>query len=189
MLNKEMVRQGTRLFRWRSYLPLALLPIGIAAIWESGDFDRWLSEPVAELWVLFCFLIAMAGQAIRTYAVGHVPPGTSGRNTREQRAVRLNMTGLYSVCRHPLYLANFIAFSGILLAVQIWWFVILGVLAFWVYYERIMAVEEAFLFDKFGKPYAEWSGCTPAFIPAFRQWRQPDLQFSWKMVHKKVGTT
>ena len=50
MLNKEMVRQGTRLFRWRSYLPLALLPIGIAAIWESGDFDRWLGEPVEEQW-------------------------------------------------------------------------------------------------------------------------------------------
>lgn len=185
MLKREMVQQGTRLFRWRSYLPLALLPIGIAAIGESGILDRWLGEFGEELWVLFCFLVAMFGQAIRTYAVGHVPPGTSGRNTREQRAVRLNTTGLYSVCRHPLYLANFIAFAGILMAVQVWWFVILGVLAFWIYYERIMAVEEAFLLEKFGKPYDDWSARTPAFIPAVGQWRAPDLPFSWKMALRR----
>ncbi|HAD24641.1 MAG TPA: lipid A phosphate methyltransferase, partial [Alphaproteobacteria bacterium] len=46
-----MVQQGTRLFRWRSYLPLALLPIGIAAIGESGILDRWLGEFGEELWV------------------------------------------------------------------------------------------------------------------------------------------
>lgn len=185
MLNREMVQQGARLFRWRSYLPLALLPVGLAAIWESGDFDRWFGESGEELWVVLCLVIAMTGQAIRTYAVGHVPPGTSGRNTHEQRAVRLNTTGLYSVCRHPLYLANFIAFAGILMAVQIWWFVILGVLAFWIYYERIMVFEEAFLFDKFGAPYAEWSARTPAFIPALKLWRRPDLPFSWKMVLRR----
>ena len=48
-----------------------------------------------------------------------------------------------------------------------------------------MVVEEAFLFDKFGAPYAEWSARTPAFIPALKLWRRPDLPFSWKMVLRR----
>jgi protein-S-isoprenylcysteine O-methyltransferase Ste14 len=185
MLHDEMVRQGGFLFRWRSFLPLALVPVGLAAIQQSGLLDVWLGDALEEGWMLFCLGLAMAGQTLRAYTVGHVPVGTSGRNTRTQRAEALNTTGLYSVCRHPLYLANFIVFVGILLAVQVWWFLLIGVLAFWVYYERIMATEEAFLSQKFGHRYVDWAAQTPAFLPAFSRWRKPERVFSWKMVLRR----
>ena len=185
MLRDEMVRQGGILFRWRSVLPLALVPVALAAIWESGDFDRWFGEAVEEAWVLFCFAMAMAGQTMRVHVVGHVPSGTSGRNTKAQRADALNTTGFYSICRHPLYLANFIVFSGILLAVQIWWFVLLGVFVFWVYYERIMVAEEAFLRGRFGDAFEEWAARTPALVPALGHGRRSERAFSWKMVLRR----
>jgi hypothetical protein len=52
-------------------------------------------------------------------------------------------------------------------------------LVFWVYYERIMFAEEAFLRQKFGAEYLEWAANTPAFLPRFSQWRNPSLPFSW----------
>lgn len=182
MLRDEIVRQGGHLFRWRSFLPLALVPVGLGALPQSGLLEEWLGESGEEWWLYFCFLLALAGQTARLHVVGHAPPGTSGRNTRAQRAEVLNTTGLYSVCRHPLYLANFIVLMGILLAVQVWWFVLIGGLAFWIYYERIMAAEEAFLADKFGRAYEEWAAATPAFLPALRHWRTPVRPFSWKRV-------
>lgn len=185
MLRDEMVRQGGFLFRWRSYFPLALVPLALAAILHSGALDLLLGEAGEEIWMLSCFLLAWAGQTLRAYVVGHVPTGTSGRNTRGQRADALNTTGLYSLCRHPLYLANFIVFIAILLAVQVWWFVLIGVLAFWVYYERIMAAEEAFLFRKFGQAYLDWAEKTPAFLPVLSRWRKPARGFSWKMVLRR----
>lgn len=185
MLRNEMVHQGSYLFRWRSYLPLALVPIGMAALQYAGLLERWLGEVGEELWVFACFLLALTGQTIRLHVVGHAPPGTSGRNTRAQRADVLNTTGLYSVCRHPLYLANFIVVVGILLAVQLWWFVLIGVLAFWIYYERIIAAEEAFLVDRFGSAYEEWAAVTPAFLPTFRHWRKPVGAFSWRRVLRR----
>jgi len=185
MLRDEMVRQGGYLFRWRSFLPLALVPIGLGALQQSGLLDRWIGEAGEEWWMFFCLLLALAGQTARLLVVGYAPPGTSGRNTRAQRADVLNTTGLYSACRHPLYLANFIVLMGILLAVQVWWFVLIGGLAFWVYYERIMAAEEAFLAGKFGRPYQEWAAVTPAFLPAVNHWRKPVRPFSWKQVLRR----
>ena len=36
---------------------------------------------------------------------------------------------------------------------------------FWMYYERIIFAEEAFLSKKFGETYTKWCNATPVFIP------------------------
>ena len=36
---------------------------------------------------------------------------------------------------------------------------------FWMYYERIIFAEEAFLSKKFGEAYTKWCNATPVFIP------------------------
>ncbi len=53
-------------------------------------------------------IIGMLGQGIRIWVAGFAPKDTSGRNTKEQKASVLNHTGLYSLCRNPLYLGNFL---------------------------------------------------------------------------------
>jgi hypothetical protein len=110
--------------------------------------------------------------------VGHAPAGTSGRNTLGQVARSLNVTGLYSVVRHPLYLGNFLMWLGVSLVPRCWWFTALTVLIFWLYYERIMFAEEGFLEECFGEDYRGWAAATPAFIPKFHTWVKPALPFS-----------
>ena len=48
------------------------------------------------------------------------------------------------------------------------WFVVVFILVYWVYYERIMYAEEQFLRRKFGTVYTDWAAHTPAFIPSFK---------------------
>lgn len=97
----------------------------------------------------------------------------------------LNTTGIYSLVRHPLYLGNFLMWLGVSLLTCHAGFILLFVLAYWLYYERIMFAEEQFLRCKFGKRYLTWANRTPAIIPDFKSFTPPRLPFSWKKVIKK----
>ena len=65
------------------------------------------------------------------------------------------------------------------------WFVLFFCAFYWIYYERIMYAEEAFLRKKFGDTYLEWANRTPAFIPSFRNYRKSTLPFSVRNVLKR----
>jgi len=183
-LREELERQGNWLFRWRSYLPLLIIPLFIIALYSSASVDRGTLGAARKYWELFCFVLAMLGFGLRCLTVGFTPTGTSGRNTKEQIATVLNTTGIYSIIRHPLYLGNLTVIFGLLLFIKVWWFAAIGGLLFWVYYERIAFAEEEFLRRKFGEPYLEWAEKTPAFWPQFRNWRRPNLTFTFRKVLK-----
>jgi hypothetical protein len=96
---------------------------------------------------------------------------------------------MYSTVRHPLYLGNFLLWLGVALFAHTWWLLLIVILAFVVYYERIMLAEEEFLTTRFGAEYEAWAGRTPAFVPAFRNWKPPALSFSWKSVLARENPT
>jgi protein-S-isoprenylcysteine O-methyltransferase Ste14 len=183
-LREDLEKQGNWLFRWRSYLPLLIVPLFITALFTSVSIQQEGSESGVKYWEVFCFLFSMLGFAIRCLTVGFVPEGTSGRNTREQIASELNTTGIYSIVRHPLYLGNLTIIFGLLLFIKVFWFAAIGGLFFILYYERIAFAEEEFLRRKFGAPYLEWAERTPAFLPRFKNWNQPSLTFSLRKVLK-----
>jgi protein-S-isoprenylcysteine O-methyltransferase Ste14 len=177
---EEFERQGSWLFRWRSYLPLLLVGLVAVALrgyrWPFEDYRRYA------LWSELCFGISLIGLLIRCVTIGYAPYGTSGRNTRAQFADQLSTTGPYSLVRHPLYLGNFLMGLGISSAPFVWWLPVMYCLLFCLYYERIIFVEEAYLRRKFGSKFDVWAATTPAFIPALRQWRRPPLRFSLRKV-------
>ena len=91
--------------------------------------------------------------------------------------------------RHPLYLANFLIYFGVVLYTLVWWFIIISILAFIAYYERIMAREEEFLAEKFGDEFKQWAERTPAFFPQLSLWQKPAMTFSIKSVLKREHST
>lgn len=177
-----MVKQGGFLFRWRSFIPLLLIFPAIAALSHSEMIEDALGDHVEDILVFISYVISFVGLAIRWYTVGTVPSGTSGRNTQSQRADSLNTTGMYSIVRNPLYLGNFIAILGVLLSFKVWWFILIGTMAYWIYIERIIATEERYLTEKFGDAYVEWSSRTPIFVPRFGQWVPPMYKFNLRKV-------
>jgi len=182
-LQDEMVRQGTWLFRYRSYLPLLLFAVVFPVAATAPHPPSTLRAERG--WEVFCLATSLFGLAIRAYVAGTTPRGTSGRNTRRQAAETLNTTGLYSVMRHPLYLGNFFIWIGVAMLPRLWWLACLVALVFWLYYERIMAAEEAFLRSRFGEAFEEWAVRTPAFVPALRQWKPAALPFCARAVLRR----
>ncbi|NBA86575.1 DUF1295 domain-containing protein [Emticicia sp. CRIBPO] len=183
-LIEELEDQGNLLFKLRSYLPLVFLFGGLAVFyWRivHGDY----ANVGFEYW-LICLAVGLAGLFVRIFTVGFTPKNTSGRNTSEgQLADELNQTGIYSVVRHPLYVGNFLMWLGVAMLSADFWFLVAFTLLYWVYYERIMFAEEAFLRRKFGNLYLDWAAKTPAFVPALKVPTKPKYPFSIKKVLKK----
>jgi protein-S-isoprenylcysteine O-methyltransferase Ste14 len=183
-LREEFERTGNWLFRWRSYIPLVLLAPMLAAMHHPDYLAQDRSGNDA--WAVVCMAVSLAGLAIRVLTVGHVPRGTSGRNTHDgQIAEVLNTSGIYSLVRHPLYLGNFVIWIGVAMFCRLWWLTAIVALLFWIYYERIMFAEEEFLRRKFGDAYVAWANHTPAFLPRLSGWRRPDLPFSLRTVLRR----
>jgi protein-S-isoprenylcysteine O-methyltransferase Ste14 len=182
VLIREMERTGHRLFRYRNHLPLLLVPLLAVAMGQSEGIERRYGDVVGTAWQSLCVAIMLAGLVVRCLVVGYCPPGSSGRNSRAQFATALNTRGLYSVMRHPLYVGNLLIAIGAVAAIEVWWLAVIVVLTFWLYYERIIVAEEAFLEARFGDRYREWAARTPAFLPAPRCWQAPRRAFSLRRV-------
>lgn len=176
----QLVQDGDRLFRWRSYLPLALIPVVIAGVITTAPpFSTRAGERV---WESLSIIVALAGLALRVWAVGSAPSGTSERSTANPRASQLRTTGAYSVVRHPLYIANGLMAFGLSLFPGIWYLPIIFVLATWLYYERIAIREEAFLLERFGAEFEAWSSRVPAVRPSFASYSRSAIPYAWKKV-------
>ncbi len=155
--------------------------LALVCIYYLPEVEYWGgSYDSNQIYVLICLALSLLGQGIRLYAVGTTPANTSGRNTKTQIAETLNQTGMYSVVRHPLYLANFLMYLGVVLLVKNWIVLVIFVLFFALYYERIMFAEEMFLRKKFGDAFLQWAETTPAFFPDFRKFQPPGLPFSFR---------
>lgn len=184
-LHREMISHGGLIFKWRGQLPLIFLIPAILAIYQNFHMERRIDENVEDLWGILSFLVSLLGIFIRVFTVGYVPRNTSGRNTADQRADFLNVTGMYSITRNPLYLGNFIIILGVLFWAKVWFLLVIVSLVFFIYMERIILAEEAYLQRQFGKRYDNWNDKTPVLFPNFSLWQKPKLPFSWKTVLKR----
>lgn len=176
-LRDSFEKQGNLLFKYRGYLPLAIIIPGLLIIYFA-DF----SFNESHWYEALCFLVSLTGLVIRILVVGYSARNTSGRNTEQQVADHLNTTGLYATVRHPLYLGNFLMWFGLCMRTNSLPFMVIACMFFWIYYERIMFAEEQFLRKKHGAAFIEWAKYTPAFIPDLRRWIKPDVTFNFKKV-------
>ena len=174
-LKNEFANTGNWLFKRRSFLPLIIIPF---------LFYCLLTPLNNSYYILFYagLTVSLLGECIRIFTIAFVPAGTSGRNTKQQLATSLNTTGIYSTLRHPLYLGNFLMFLGPFIFTGHIYGVIIFILIFWIYYERIMFAEEAFLITRFGNEYERWSSKTPPFIPNISAYSSTNSKFSLRKV-------
>jgi protein-S-isoprenylcysteine O-methyltransferase Ste14 len=166
---------GGFVFRWRSYVPVLVilaLASGVATGQSVGHLE-------IHRWVVGGLLVAAAGLALRLYAVGHAPPGTSGRH-RRQYAERLNTFGIYSIVRHPLYLGNVLVWCGVSLTAAWAAGAAASALLAVAVFALIVRHEDAFLAARFGEAFREWSTVTPAVVPRWRLWRTARRPFRWR---------
>ncbi len=178
----EFENSGNWLFRRRSWLPVFMIIAGIMMMY-LGNRQAIIFDMRDELIFLG---VSLFGELIRIFTVGFAPKNTSGRNTiNGQLADELNVTGIYSLLRHPLYLGNFFMWLGPVLFLRSVGDTIVFGLIYWLYYERIMFAEEQFLRKKFGDIYDKWSENVSSFFPYPFKFIPPTLPFSVKNVLKR----
>ena len=171
----ELSAMGDVLFRWRSYMPLLLIPLFALSV----NDDR---PPESFAWECACFSVALCGLVLRAFVIGTAPQGTSARGTRRPTADLLMTSGAYSVVRHPLYLANTLMWLGCSMLSGTWFLPVIVVLLSFIYHERIAAREEAFLRNTFGEAFDEWTRAVPAMIPSVRRYRPSGVPFQGRKV-------
>lgn len=183
LLKDRFIYIGHKFFEYRSYQPLLLLLV----LLEEREHFYHITDNI--YYEIFCILVAFSGMLVRILTVGFVHEGTSGRNTKSQKADELNTTGLYSIVRNPLYIGNYLILLGISLLAQNYEVVILNTVIFTVIYTPIIFTEEAFLLEKFGEKYLEYVERVNCIWPSFKKFKKPDRKFSIRMVLKREHDT
>jgi protein-S-isoprenylcysteine O-methyltransferase Ste14 len=87
-------------------------------------------------------VLVLAGQALRFWAVRHI--GVISR-TRANRLGPLITSGPYAAIRNPLYVGNWLLWTGFVLAARVWWMLPIAWAAFALQYGAIAQWEEEFL--------------------------------------------
>lgn len=177
----ELEKSGNWLFRRRSWLPATILIPAAAYLFIANRSVIYFNFT----WEIICILVSVAGEMLRSYTVGYVPRNTSGRNVIDQLADNLNTSGIYSVIRHPLYVGNFLMWLGPVMFLRSVWWVLVFILAYWLYYERIIFAEEQYLRRKFGEAYDTWAFRVSSVIPSFKHYVKSQLPFSFRNVLKR----
>lgn len=186
-LAEYFAQKGNVFFRLRSYTPLLLVPL---LYLERGGFRYPLDSHTADMvYELCCMAVSLTGACIRVAVIGHVPEGTSGRNTRRQKADQLNTTGLYSIVRNPLYLGNYFILLGVTLLSQSWELVVLNTFLFLTAYLPIIMTEERFLSERFGQVYEQYASRVPCLLPNLWLWNRSNRPFDLRMVLRREHDT
>jgi len=173
-----LVRIGNWFFTYRNYafpLVLALVLVGLDPVPLAGDgaADRWLDTAGVALCVL--------GSAFRFWVIGLAYIKRGGLNKRVY-AEALVTSGMFGVCRNPLYLGNALVLIGLFLIHNNPLAYAIGAAFFGLAYAGIIAAEERYLADKFGAEYARYCAAVPRFLPRFSRYAAAaaDMDFDWR---------
>jgi protein-S-isoprenylcysteine O-methyltransferase Ste14 len=146
-------RIGAWLFRFRSFLPIPIVIIGLlvpgyqyVATWGIG---AWF---------------VIVGEAFRL--AGVAAAGTVTR--RRSRNVRELVTwGVFSLTRNPLYVGNFCIWIGFATMSGVRWFALVAAILFAIEYTYIVAYEEGVLESTFGEEYLVYKAKVARWWPRF----------------------
>jgi protein-S-isoprenylcysteine O-methyltransferase Ste14 len=166
---------GNILFKYRSFTPVPLIVL-VFVIFKPANLGE------KNIFINLCGLIlSLCGEFIRVIAVGYAHSGTSGRESF-LKADALNTTGIYSLVRNPLYIGNFLIFSGLLVVfANIWAEVVVAVFLIVQYYFIILS-EEDFLRKGYGKVYEDYCGRVRRVIPVFMKYEKASNPFNLRKV-------
>ena len=153
-------RLGAWAFRQRSWLPV---PLALVLVFVHR-------AEVRAAWPLVLGpALVILGQALRLRAVRHI--GTVSR-TRAIRLGPLVTDGPYAVLRNPLYVGNWLLWTGFTIWSALLWMLPIVWIIFAVQYGAITRWEEERLQLHFGSSYAAYTRTVPRWRPRWSAWSQ-----------------
>lgn len=166
---------GGFLFKHRSFTPIPLILL-VFIIFKPINLNE--DNIIINLAGLF---ISLLGETIRIIAVGYSFTGTSGRESY-LKADALNTTGIYAIVRNPLYIGNFLMFTGLVIVFSNVFAVLVFAVFLILQYYFIILSEENFLKKKYNKSYETYCSQIKRIIPTFKYYKKNQNPFSIKKV-------
>jgi len=117
--------------------------------------------------------IALAGEAIRLWASGHI-----------DKTRALATGGPYAHTRNPLYLGSLVIAVGVAVAAASPWAALAVAAYFAAFYPSAMREEARFLRDRFPDEYAAWAAAVPLFLPRLAPAGPRATSFEWGRVQR-----
>jgi protein-S-isoprenylcysteine O-methyltransferase Ste14 len=157
-LKRLMIPIGDFLFKWRNQLFPVITLLAFIAVKPSNTFlGREDFEPVRDL---IAILIMVAGLAMRSSVIGFAYIQRGGLK-KKVYAAALVTSGMFGVCRNPLYVGNMLICLAVFVMHGAPVIMIGGPLLFAFIYQSIIYAEERFLTEKFGDDYLAYCADVP----------------------------
>jgi protein-S-isoprenylcysteine O-methyltransferase Ste14 len=147
----KAARIGAFLFRYRGFLPVPFLLIPLL-VPGTQTKEGWLTGA----------LFIVAGEALRLAGVSAAGTVTRRRSREVQRLVTY---GIFAWMRNPLYVGNFLIWTGFVIGSGVLWFLPVAVILFAIEYTLIVRYEEGVLESIFGDHYVAYKQRTPRWFP------------------------
>lgn len=139
----------------RTKVGIALIVLCVGAgVWQ-GRMPYHLHE--ANRWVFLGLCFIFAGLGLRFAAYGNI-----------RKKERLATTGVYSLCRHPLYLGSIFLVYGFCFLLHDASSFVVATVYFLLFYPITIAWEEVRLAERYGETHAEYAGHVPLLLPVGR---------------------
>ncbi len=148
---RKPARWGAWLFRHRGWLPVPFILVPLLVPGHSST-PQWMAAAV----------IVALGEAIRLAGVAAAGTVTRRRSRDVQRLVTY---GIFAWTRNPLYIGNFLIWTGFGVVSGVYWFLPVALVLFAVEYALIVRYEEGVLESIFGAEYLAYKRATPRWIP------------------------
>jgi len=126
-------------------------PLLLALFSDSRESESRLLWPIG-------IALVLLGTGIRVLAQQHIHHRIKARQD-------LTTTGLYSIIRNPLYVANTVVCLGAVVVSRELWLVPIMFLYCGGLYALVVCYEEAYLLKKYGEPYRKYLSEVPRWFP------------------------
>lgn len=182
-----IIQIGDWFFKYRN----AAFPIVLLALFITLPPRPFMGSAVLDAWLdMLGLLLALAGSGLRAWVIGLAYIKRGGLD-KKVHADTLVSSGMFAVCRNPLYLGNALVLLGLFVVHNNALAWLAGLLFFGVAYWGIVAAEEKFLLQKFGDEYRDYCVRVNRFWPDFRHYREAvaGMHFNWRRVVVKDYST
>lgn len=182
-----IVQIGDWFFKYRNIA----FPAMLLALFTGLPPTPFLGSPVIDAWAdMLGLLLALAGSGLRAWVIGLAYIKRGGLD-KKVHADTLVSSGMFAVCRNPLYVGNALVLLGLFVVHNNPLAYIIGLLFFGVAYWGIVAAEEKFLAEKFGDDYRAYCARVNRFWPDFTHYREAveGMDFNWRRIVIKDYST
>lgn len=182
-----IVQIGDWFFKYRNIA----FPVMLVALFTGLPPAPFMGSAVIDAWLdMLGLLLALAGSGLRAWVIGLAYIKRGGLD-KKVHADTLVSSGMFAVCRNPLYVGNALVLLGLFVVHNNPLAYLIGLIFFGVAYWGIVAAEEKFLLEKFGDDYRDYCARVNRFWPNFSHYREAveGMDFNWRRIVIKDYST